>query len=187
MTAATGHTPANCAASAIPPAPTGWYVCVTKPRQENVAATHLREQGYEFYLPVLRQWARRAGAWQSKDTVMFPRYAFVRPGRPGQSVQPVRSTPGVTSLVRFGHVLAVMPEPHMDALRQVIDSASQAQPEAPLKAGQHVVFASGPLKGMEGIVSNVAATRVQVMMSLLGRQKAVAVPADQLMLKDPQP
>lgn len=168
--------------SAAPPAVApGWYVCLTKPRQEAVAAEHIQEQGYDFYMPMLRRWQRQAGGWRYKDEVMFPRYAFARPGRPGQSVGPLRSTPGVTTLVRFGPVFALMPDAHLQALRHLVQTTAQAQPaQQPFVPGQHVVFASGPLKGLTAIVSTVAAERVQVMMSLLGRPQAVHVPAGQL-------
>ena len=128
-----------------------WYVCFTKPRQEAYAASKLREQGYEFYLPFLESWARRAGQWCRKQTVMFPRYAFVRPAVAGQSVAPVRSTPGVSTLVRFGPVLATLGQDRLEALQALLAERSAALPGQPLALSQHVVFASGPLKGMAGI------------------------------------
>jgi transcriptional antiterminator RfaH len=159
-----------------------WFVCLTKPRQERVAQLHLEEQGYEVYLPLLSSWQQRAGAWQRADSIMFPRYAFVRPGCSEQSIAPVRSTPGVSSLVRFGHVLGCLAAERLDALRTVVDARAQALPNQPFAAGAQVVFSSGPLKGLSGLVSRVAAERVMVMMSLLGREKLVAVPSNQLTL-----
>lgn len=157
-----------------------WYVCVTKPRQEAQAQLKLQEQGYDVYLPMLSSWQHRQGRWQRHEQVMFPRYAFVRPGRAGQAISPVRSTPGVTSLVSFGHVLGCLPEDRLEALRALVFERTRAQPDQPLQPGAAVVFASGPLKGMSGLVSSVAAERVMVMMSLLGREQAVAASAHQL-------
>ncbi len=159
-----------------------WYVCLTKPRQERQAQVHLQEQGYEVYLPLLCSWQQRAGQWQRSDSIMFPRYAFVRPGSSEQSIAPVRSTPGVSSLVRFGPVLGCLAPERLDALRSLVDARAQALPTQPIAAGAQVVFSSGPLKGLSGLVSSVAAERVMVMMSLLGREKLVAVPANQLSL-----
>jgi transcriptional antiterminator RfaH len=172
----------------VPPpsaAPCGgpWYVCVTKPRQERVAQAHLAEQGYEVWLPVLPVWKQRAGGpWQRTEEIMFPRYAFVRPGHPQQALGPVRSTPGVTSLVRFGTVLGCLADDRLQALRQLVTQREQAVPSSPLKAGDAVVFSSGPLKGLSGLVHHVAAQRVMVMMSLLGREQGVAAPVEQLAL-----
>lgn len=156
-----------------------WYVCMTKPRQEQVARRNLLDQGYEVYLPELRLWKQRAGTWQHVDEVMFPRYAFVRPGRAGQAIAPVRSTPGVTSLVRFGSVLGVMPDARLHALRQLVQQRAEP-PAAPFAKGDTVTFASGPLQGLPALVSAVAAERVMVLMTLLGREQRLAVPADVL-------
>ena len=103
-------------------------------------------------------------------------------GMPSKSIAPVRSTPGVTSLVRFGPVLGCLAPERLDALRVLVDARAQAMPNQPFKAGEQVVFSNGPLKGLSGLVSSVAAERVMVMMSLLGREKVVAVPANQLAL-----
>lgn len=43
-------------------------------------------------------------------------------------------------------------------------------------------ISAGPLKGLSGIVSLVAEVRVTVLLSLLGREKPVAIPADHLTL-----
>ena len=157
-----------------------WYVCVTKPRREPYAATKLQEQGYEFYLPMLVSWARKSGVWCKHQTVMFPRYGFVRPATVGQAIGPVRSTPGVTGLVKFGPILACLADDRVEALRSLVSASAACMPEQPFELGKQVVFSSGPLAGLVGIVSSVAATRVLVMMSLLGREQTVAVEAKYL-------
>ena len=159
-----------------------WYVCMTKPRQEHVARRNLQDQGYEVFLPELRTWKQRAGAWQATDEVMFPRYAFVRPGRAGQAISPVRSTPGVSSLVRFGTVLGVMADDRLQALRHLVQLRASASPAQPFADGDAVVFARGPLQGVRALVSSVAAERVMVLMTLLGREQVVAVGVDDLQL-----
>lgn len=157
-----------------------WYVCVTKPRQEAYAAIKLQEQGYEFYLPMLVSWARKSGVWCKNQTVMFPRYGFVRPATAAQAIGPVRSTPGVTGLVKFGPILACMSADRVDALRGLVAASATSMPEQPFEPGKQVVFSSGPLAGLVGIVSSVAAKRVLVMLSLLGREQNVAVEARHL-------
>jgi transcriptional antiterminator RfaH len=158
----------------------GWYVCHTKPRQEAVAQARLQEQGYQVYLPELTRWVRHARGWQRSRSALFPRYAFVRPGQPGQSIAPVRSTPGVTTLVSFGHQLAQLSAQRLERLRELMIHAEAAGPQQPFSEGMNVFFSSGPLKGMSGIVSSVADERVTVLFTLLGRQQSVAVPLQHL-------
>ena len=163
--------PAPDAASAPGP----WYLCLTKPRQEIQATQHLEEQGYAVFLPQMSVWTRKRGGWCRKSTIMFPRYVFVRPSRAGQAIGAVRSTPGVTTLVRFGPVLACLRADRLDALRALVATHSAMLPDQPFQAGSAVIFNAGPLKGAAGIVSGVAAERVQVMMSLLGQDQTVLV------------
>lgn len=173
---------AHVSAPAEPSPAVPWYVCLTKPRQEAFAVSKLKEQGYELYLPQMESWSRRAGRWVHKQSVMFPRYAFVRPSRPTQGVWAIRSTPGVTTLVKFGPVLACLSHERLAALQALLAERAAAAPRQPLQPGQQVVFASGPLQGLSGIVSEVAAERVAVLMTLLGQEQRVLGPADNLAL-----
>ena len=154
-------------------APGAWYLCVSKPRQEAYARERLLEQGFEVFVPELAVWARRQGAWECRKVVMFPRYVFFRPGRQGQAPGPAASTPGVSHLVRFGQVLACMPERTLCALRALVEQRLASTPQHPLAPGACVVFCAGPLKGAQGIVSAVTGERVSVLISLLGRESSV--------------
>lgn len=161
-----------------------WYVCYTKPRQEPLARIKLQEQGYEVYLPMLPKWDRKSGAWCRTEQVMFPRYGFVRCGRLGQSIAPIRNTPGVTGLVRFGVIPATLSETVVEAIRAIAEQGSQTlkAKAAPFRVGEQVKVADGPLKGLVGIVSAVAAERVAVLLTLLGREQHIGIPANQLAL-----
>ena len=172
----------SVSSTAFPPA--CWYICFTKPRQEFLAVRKLEEQGYLVFLPMLTQWEKKKGCWTKKQQVMFPRYAFVRCSRPEQSVAPIRSTPGVSCLVTFGTILATLDESTLEAIRSLAEHQARDLNEEslPFQAGDSVEISNGPLKGMSGIVSAVAAERVTVLLSLLGREKPVAIPINHVTL-----
>jgi len=159
-----------------------WYVCQTKPRQESLAVRKLEEQGYAVFLPKLTSWQKKKDHWCGTEKVMFPRYAFVRCASRKQSISPIRSTPGVTGLVSFGNSPATLDQHLLEAIRAIADK--QAHPpleqSLPFKIGETVAVADGPLKGLSGIVSGIASERVVVMLTLLGREKPIALPADHL-------
>jgi len=165
-----------------PPAGRAWYVFVAKPQQENHAANKLLEQGYEVFLPLFTQWAKTAGGWRMKQTVMFPRYGFVRPAHAEQAIGPARSTPGVSHLVKFGYVLGCVSADRVNALREIVAQRAEHAPTQPLEPGKQVIFSSGPLKGLSGIVSSSSAERVVVLMTLLGSERQVAVRTQDLSL-----
>jgi transcriptional antiterminator RfaH len=154
-----------------------WYVVYTKPRQESTALTQLLRQDYRAWLPVHTAWHRRGREWQKQVCPMFPRYLLMRPGAPEQSIGPVRSTIGVSGLVRFGNRFALMPDPLVCTLRAIEQQLARppSPEESPFKRGGHVLFVDGPLKGLEGIVAHAARDRVAVLLSLLGRESKVAV------------
>ena len=176
------HTPADRSAAAPQErapggaaAPPLWYLAYTKPRQEMVAQLNLRQQGFETYLPLFK--VLRRGAAGPVMEPMFPRYLLLRPGREGQSLGTVRSTRGVSGLVRFGVEPGTLAERVVDGIRaaevaraQLDDAALQG-----LRAGQTVVFAGGPFQGLAGLVTSVSAQRVRVLLELLGRPTQVQV------------
>jgi transcriptional antiterminator RfaH len=154
-----------------------WYVVQTKPRSEALAQEHLRRQGFETYLPGFTRAGQR---WQA----VFPRYMFARPSEATQSIAPMRSTIGVSHLVRFGATPATIGsevlveiEALVHELAGVPVSVSQG-----LVQGATVRFKTGALKGLEGLIKANANERVLILMSLLGREVEVQVEATQVEL-----
>jgi transcriptional antiterminator RfaH len=158
-----------------------WYVGYTKPKQEFIAQENLLRQSYEVCLPLVRRIVRRKESMEP----LFPRYIFIRPSHDEQSLSPVRSTTGVSSIIRFGMDLAVM----SDATCQRIMEFAQIQQQGGLESllsiqgiqvGQKVAINQGPFSGLEGLVSAVAKDRVLVLMSLLGKEQTLKFEAQDL-------
>lgn len=167
-----------------PPADPSWYVVHTKPRQESLALQQLLNQGFEAWLPMHSGWRKRAGQWERIPSPLFPRYLLLRPADHTQSIAPVRSTVGVSSLVRFGSTPARMPEHTVQALRRLESDLARHPDEAvtPFRPGMAVRIEDGPLRGLEGIVTRPARDRVMILLSLLGRPQHVTVDTNTLAL-----
>jgi transcriptional antiterminator RfaH len=151
-----------------------WYVAYTKPRGEMIAQENLLRQNYLVKLPLVRKVVRRKISLEP----LFPRYLFFSTLSDRQAISSVRSTVGVTSIVRFGTNLAVL----SDQQCQTIMAYAQAQQAGGLVAlldvqgvhpGQRVVVNAGAFEGLEGLVSLVAKDRVMVLMSLLGKEQTL--------------
>jgi transcriptional antiterminator RfaH len=141
----------------------------------------LEEQGYEVYLPLLTRWEKKTkSSWRKRQQAMFPRYGFVRCGRAGQGLGPIRSTPGVSGLVVFGTTPATLDEATLAAIRDLAESQSWLNDKSPFCRGDAVGISCGPLQGLNGIISTLTDERVTVMLSLLGRETPVVLLADQL-------
>jgi len=139
-------------------------------------------QGYEVWLPQMSTWKKTGGVWQRKDVPLFPRYLFARPVNAAQSIAPIRSTLGVSSLVCFGREPACLRAETLEQILQVVAARAKHLDGSisPFVAGETVSIASGPLAGLTGIVTRPALERVTVLLSLLGREKEVLL--DQEML-----
>ena len=111
---------------------------------------------------------------------MSPRYVFVRMNQSGKVISAVRNTSGVSTLLRFGPVLACLCSDKREALRSLIDAQSAVLPDHRSRAGAAVIFNAGPLTSADGIISSVAAERVQVMMNLLGQEHKVFVGVNEI-------
>jgi transcriptional antiterminator RfaH len=161
-----------------------WYVAHTKLRQEQVACDNLARQGYAVYLPRIKVLKRLRGRQQAQFDPLFPRYLFFQPGSVDHSIAPVRSTLGVTTIVRFGQDPAVMRPEILEGIRDFEARRNQSDDQeiSPFQPGERVRVAEGPLAGMEGLISDVSQERVIVLMQLLGQDTRVSVSHHQLLV-----
>ncbi len=161
-----------------------WYLAYTKPRQEHIAQTHLQYQAFETYLPLYKKFKKTEQGPVAQFEPMFPRYILFRPSRAEQSISTVRSTKGITTLVRFGFEPALVNDELVQRIRQLEVDRNQAtlQELSNLKAGQTVFLKHTALAGMEGFVQSVSSKRVAVLLEILGRPTVVQLEHHQVEL-----
>lgn len=160
-----------------------WYLIYTKPREEEVARTNLERQGYTVYLPLAYQHRRRLHKREQTIAPLFPRYLFIELAQYLDNWAPIRSTQGVSTLVRFGMELAVVPDALVDLLKVrvgpegVIDLTAMAG----FKPGSRVRIAEGGMAGYEGIfLAHSGHDRVVILLDIVGKQVRVQVDAAHL-------
>jgi transcriptional antiterminator RfaH len=159
-----------------------WYVIHTKPRQEPVALENLERQGYTTYCPQITISKRRRNAWHTVKEPLFPRYLFIELTEGEDDFGPIRSTLGVSNMLRFGGKPATIGNEIIETLRQQErDNAETPEPEVPVKPGDRVRVMDGPFAGLEGIFQNNSKdARVIILMELLGRENRVSVDRDSI-------
>jgi transcriptional antiterminator RfaH len=126
-----------------------WYLVYAKPRQEKLAEVNLQRQGYEVWLPRIRASRPRGGRWIETVEPLFPRYLLIRLDAGGDNFGPIRSTRGVSTMVRLGVEPAVVPDPVVDRLSRAADphSGLLLPPLAALRRGDPVQVLDGPFQG----------------------------------------
>jgi transcriptional antiterminator RfaH len=159
-----------------------WYLVYAKPRQEKSAIENLERQKYEVYFPQIQVRRTRRGKRQLVTEPLFPRYLFIHLDTQTDNWAPIRSTLGVTSLVRFGSEPARVPDELIHYLRSRQNAEGMhdwAQPK--LVVGERARVVSGPLAGYEGIlIAKSSRERVILLMDLVGGQMRAKLNPDQI-------
>lgn len=158
-----------------------WYLIYTKPRQESTAQVHLQAQGYTAHLSCLSVKKRTAKGWQVVSEPLFPNYLFVLLDDATDNWKPIRSTRGVSALVRFGDGL---PSPVLNGVMQQLlnvdtEQLSQALTHYP-KAGDRVNLQLGQSTLNALVQASDGRGRVQVLFELLGQQNSAWVDLQQV-------
>ena len=152
-----------------------WFVGYTKRREEARAQENLLRQGFECHLPLIRTQKRTKGmlAWRLEP--LFPRYLFLRPASGAAPMDRVRSTLGMTGLVRFAGLPATVAQAVIEELKALGEEFRQAL----FKPGDSVRLADGPLAGLEGIFERADGdARAIVLLEFLSREHRVLVPME---------
>lgn len=159
-----------------------WYLVVTKPQSEFKAQENLLRQGYETYLPIVQTSRRRNNKIINRTESFFPRYLFIYLNKENDNWAPIRSTIGVTGLVRFGGLPAVVPEKMIENLKNNENEFGlQSLEKKELKLGDKVEIIDGPFEGYKAIYQRMKSTeRVSVLLDIVGKNTQVTLNVNEL-------
>ncbi len=159
-----------------------WYLVYSKPQQERLALENLDRQGYASYLPKVRARRRRQGRYVKVVEPMFPRYLFIHLSDQTDNWGPIRSTIGVSNLVRFGMQPARVPNALIEMLRSREDEEGIQQIEPrELHVGDRVRLVEGVMAGYEAIFeAKSGKERVSVLLKIANTTARVQVSSDDI-------
>lgn len=164
----------------------GWYVAYTQPQRERLAQVNLELQGFEAYLCQYKSFKKSPEGMLETWQPMFPRYIFFRPSHDGQSISVVRSTRGISFVLRFGLTPAILKPEELHLLKALESAQHQGNTaqSSPFQPGLKVRLQNCGLSGLEGLVHSVSSKRVTLLIELLGREKKVQLEHHQVELLD---
>jgi transcription antitermination factor NusG len=141
-----------------------------------VAASQLRSTlGIEVFAPQIRfkRATRRGVVWVTE--ALFPNYVFAR--FEPVSMRQVKHTLGVSKIVQFGGVPAIVPDNQLRALQESMQGGELYVAASRVGVGDTVRVVTGPMKGSEAVVSAVmpAKDRIKVLLNVLGGEQEVEV------------
>ena len=159
-----------------------WYLIYSKPKGENLAKEHLDRQGYQTYMPLVPVIRRRRGKAIRVIEPMFPRYLFINLSDETDDWRPIRSTIGVSSLVKFGQVPVSIPDSLINELKsRENEEGIQQLPEKSYSGGEKVRIVEGPFQDYEAIYQcNTGKQRVSLLLKIAEHAVEIRIQKDQI-------
>lgn len=157
-----------------------WYVAQTHSQSEFQALAHLKRQGFLAYLPQYLKKRRHARRVDAVRRPLFPGYLFISMDVERIRWRAIRSTVGIRSLICNGELPTAVPEGVVEEIRAHEDEGGlvPVTEPAPFKKGETVRISHGAIRGQVGLFDCESdEERVFVLLSLMGRQLRVRVPA----------
>ncbi len=160
-----------------------WYCVKTRPKSEHIArASLLQGEDVEVYCPRIRfqRTTARGKVWFTE--ALFPGYLFAR-FIAERHFRFVSHSNGVTNLLKFGGQYATLPPEIILKIKQEMRGEEIRQVEIPPPAiGSGVEVASGPFRGMEGIVTNLlhGGDRVRILIQIFGDLNEIEISKSRL-------
>jgi transcription antitermination factor NusG len=131
-----------------------WYAIRTRSRHEKIVAEHLRSQGMESFLPVVKRSHRWTDRTKQVELPVFAGYSFVRMVFCSAQRLVVLQTYGVVGFVGTKSVGLPIPDSQIQLVRTLLASDVPFEERAFLRVGRRVRIRGGSLDGIEGILSS---------------------------------
>jgi transcription antitermination factor NusG len=152
-----------------------WYALQVRSRHEMGVAGHLRGIGYEEFLPLYKCRKRWSDRIKEVQAPLFPGYLFCR--FDPQNRLPILKTPGVIQIVGYNRQPIPVDEDEVKSIQTLVTSGIPNQPWPFLKVGERVQIEAGPLRGLEGVLTEFKGNR-RLILSVSLLQRSVAVEMD---------
>ncbi len=158
-----------------------WYAIHVKSRHEFKVWERLVKAGIEAFLPVVERLSR----WRDRKKVigfpLFPGYLFVYINRNSQDRLTILKTKGVVRFLGSYSKPEPIPEEQIISLKRLVENKKSMDPYPYLKEGQIVRIKSGPLAGVEGILTEKVGQHLLVLsIDILQRGVAVKIEAPEV-------
>lgn len=154
-----------------------WYLVYTKAKGEELAKQNLERQGFTTYLPKIQRSKRHKGKYQPVIEALFPRYLFIQLDTKTDNWMPIRSTIGVSSMIRFGGIPARVPEDLVEDLRNnENDAGVRVEQEIRYREGDEVEVINGVVSGYRAVFEKyVSSERISVLLDIVGKHTRMMI------------
>ncbi|MBV8474445.1 MAG: transcriptional activator RfaH [Hyphomicrobiales bacterium] len=159
-----------------------WYVAMTLPHKERLAAANLANQGYRCFLPLQQATRRHARQFRTVLAPVFPRYIFIILDIERMRWRSVNGTIGVQGLVSDGERPLAAPPGIVETLLHSSDRrGALSYRKEDVEVGARVRLLAGPFAGSLGVLQRLdGPRRVQLMLELLSGHVIISLERTQI-------
>lgn len=161
-----------------------WFAVRTRSRSEKKVVELLGRNGLEAYCPLREEERRWTDRVKRVSFPLFPGYVFSRGAL--DDVTDVLRTPGVVNVVREHGRPVPVREEELEAVRRfeagLNETGHVPEPANYLEPGDEVVVASGPFKGLRGVLLERRG-RLRVAVRVHALRAAMAVEMEREVIK----
>jgi transcription antitermination factor NusG len=127
-----------------------WVALYTNPRAEKQVEKNLLREGFEVYLPLVRELHTWSDRKKWVEVPLLKSYIFAKITLRQETL--VRNVVGVAFLIKFKNNVLTIPEREIQMMKDFIASKVEIQVRnvESLQLGKKVRIIAGPLEGMEG-------------------------------------
>lgn len=149
-----------------------WFVVMTRPLREALAAFEIANQGFETWYPQYRRSRIHNHRIERIATPLFPRYIFTRFDRDNDAWGSIQNTKGVFAILcDCNNRPIICPEDAFSAVKH-FDETEIAHSKD-FRSGQRVRVTGGNAQGFEGLFVTNASQRTMAFLEILGRKVKV--------------
>jgi transcription antitermination factor NusG len=149
-----------------------WHAVQCRVHCERIAAEHLKQQGFEVYLPVVTRTIRHARQFRTVQSSLFAGYLFVAVTPENMAWRSINGTRGVLGLVMSAGQPARLPHGLVEELRVRFSESGNGY--SSIRVGDSVKLIVGPFSEMVGRLQHWDAKgRVRVLLEVMGAMLAV--------------
>ena len=153
----------------------------TKPQKESLAIEHLQQQGMTTYCPMFKKESIRHRQVKVNTIPLFPRYVFVLVNDVAiHTVHTIRSTAGVSQLIKVGDQPSVLKKVIIDRIR-AMEAEHLDQVTSHFSPRDEVIISDGLYHGLEAVYQmDDGLNRAVVLLNLLQQPTRLTLDKTQL-------
>ncbi len=147
-----------------------WYLLVTKSRHEKKSNLLLNKNGFETYLPIIKQLTQWSDRKKLVEKPLFSGYIFVKFSQ--RERFNVINTDGISYIIKFENKDYIIDENLINGVKEYLSTETSPTiiNSSEIKLGENVLIKNGPFSGIEGIVSKIKGkNRLLISLEIIGK------------------